>query len=159
MILKAYNEIKNKIKCDIVLMGDGENKNLLINYAKKNNFDKNLFIYNFQKNPFPYLVKSDIFILSSKYEGLPNVLIEALALKKFVISSNCPTGPKEILLNGKAGLLVNVDDYMDLSKKIRTYFNKPLLVKQKKSFIKKSLQQFSSSNSLNKYQEVVDSLL
>lgn len=159
MILKAYNEIKDKIKCDIVLIGDGEKKNLLINYAKKNNFDKNLFIYNFKKNPFPYLVKSDIFILSSKYEGLPNVLIEALALKKFVISTNCPTGPKEILLNGKAGLLVNVDDYIDLSKKIRIYFNKPSVVKQKKNFINKSLQQFSARKSLNKYQKIVDNLL
>ena len=74
---------------------------------------------------------------------MPNVLIEALALKKFVISTKCPTGPKEILLNGKSGLLVNVDDYIDLSNKIKIYFNKPEIVKKKKTFIKKSLIQFS----------------
>ena len=118
-----------------------------------------MFIYNFQKNPYPYLLRSDIFILTSRTEGLPNVLIEALALKKFVISTKCPTGPKEILLNGKAGLLVNVDDYVDLSNKIKVYFNKPKIVKEKKSFIKKSLMQFSPNLSLNRYQEIVDNLL
>ena len=159
MLLKAYNEIKHKIDCDIVLMGDGEKKNSLINYAKKNNFERNLFIYNFQKNPYPYLLRSDIFILSSRTEGLPNVLIEALVLKKFIISTKCPTGPKEILLNGKAGLLVNVDDHIDLSNKIKIYFNKPEIVKKKKTFIKKSLIQFSPNKILNKYQEVVDNLL
>ena len=159
MLLKAYNEIKHQINCDIVLMGNGQKKNSLINYAKKNNFEKNLFIYNFQKNPYPYLLRSDIFILSSRTEGLPNVLIEALALKKFVISTKCPAGPKEILLNGKAGLLVNVDDYVGLSNKIKIYFDKPEIVKEKKAFIKKSLIQFSPNQSLNRYQEIVDNLL
>ena len=126
---------------------------------KKIIFKKNLFIYNFQKNPYPYLLRSDIFILSSRTEGLPNVLIEALVLKKFVISTKCPTGPKEILLNGKAGLLVNVNDHIDLSNKIKIYFNKPEIVKKKKTFIKKSLIQFSPNKSLNRYQEVVNNLL
>ena len=159
MLLKAYNEIKHKLKCDIVLMGDGNKKKELINYAKKNDFYKNLFIFKFQKNPYPFLLKSDIFVLSSRAEGLPNVLIEALALKKFVISTKCPTGPKEILLNGKAGLLVDVDDHIDLASKIKIYFEKPEVVKKKKKFIKKSLLQFSPNKSLNKYQKVVESLL
>ena len=51
------------------------------------------------KNPFPLIKQADLFILSSKFEGLPNVLLESLVLKKFIISSNCRTGPKEILLN------------------------------------------------------------
>ena len=158
MLLKAYNEIKNEINCNIVLMGDGEQKKVLLDYAAKNNFKKNLFIYNFKKNPYPYLLKSDIFVLTSRTEGLPNVLIEALALKKFVISTKCPTGPKEILLNGKAGFLVNNDDYKDLANKIKIYFRKPQIVKNKKKHIPISLLQFSPSKSLNKYQEVVDNL-
>ena len=158
MLLKAYNEIKNEINCNIVLMGDGEQKKVLLDYAAKNNFKKNLFIYNFKKNPYPYLLKSDVLVLTSRTEGLPNVLIEALALKKIVISTKCPTGPKEILLNGKAGFLVNNDDYKDLANKIKIYFQKPQIVKNKKKYIPKSLLQFSPSKSLNKYQEVVDNL-
>lgn len=159
MLLRAYNKIKDKIRCNIVLMGDGNEKNMLFNYAKKNNFEKNLFIFSFQKNPYPYLLKSDILILTSRTEGLPNVLIEGLALKRFVISTKCPTGPKEILLNGKAGFLVNDDDYEDLANKIKIYFQKPEIVKKKKKYIKKSLLQFSPVKSLKKYQEIVDNLI
>ena len=159
MLLRAYNKIKDKIRCNIVLMGDGNEKNMLLDYAKKNNFEKSLFIFSFKKNPYPYLLKSDILILTSRTEGLPNVLIEALALKKFVISTKCPTGPKEILLNGKAGFLVNNDDYVDLANKIRIYFQKPEIIKKKKKYIKKSLLQFSPVKSLNKYQEIVDNII
>ena len=159
MLLRAYNEIKDKIRCNIVLMGDGNEKNFLLDYAKKNNFKKDLFIFSFQKNPYPYLLKSDILILTSRTEGLPNVLIEGLALRKFVISTKCPTGPKEILLNGKAGFLVNNDDYEDLANKIKIYFQKPELVNRKKKYIKKSLLQFSPGKSLNKYKEIVDNLI
>ena len=59
----------------------------------------------FQKNPYNLINSSDIFILTSIYEGLPNVLLEAQVLKKFIISTDCPTGPREILLNGNAGYL------------------------------------------------------
>ena len=69
------------------------------------------------KNPYPIIKETDLFILSSRYEGLPNVLLESLALEKMVISSNCRTGPKEILLNGKGGLLFEVGDYNNYIKK------------------------------------------
>ena len=76
---------------------------------------------NFVENPFNLIKQTNIFILSSKYEGLPNVLLEALVLKKFIISSDCPTGPKEILLNGKGGLLFKKEDHKELSKKLYTF--------------------------------------
>ena len=87
MLLKAFNEVKKNIRCDIVLMGEGKTKRKLIEYSKENKFNKNLYIFNFKKNPFPYLLKSDLFILTSNYEGLPNVLIESMSLNKPIISS------------------------------------------------------------------------
>ena len=75
---------------------------------------KMIKILNFKNNPFPYLLRSDLFILSSKFEGLPNVLLEAITLNKFVISTNCSTGPSEILVNGKGGILIPIKN----SKKI-----------------------------------------
>ena len=66
-------------------------------------------------------------ILSSRFEGLPNILLEALTLKKFIISSDCPTGPSEILDSGKGGLLFRVGNFKDLGNKILIY------KKQKKS--------------------------
>ena len=63
------------------------------------------------------------FLLSTTFEGLPNVLLEAITLKKFIIFSKCQTGPSEILLNGSGGLLFDVKNYNQLSKKILFYYN------------------------------------
>ena len=57
----------------------------------------------------------DVFVLSSIFEGHPNVLVEALSLKKYVISSDCPTGPREILGNGKYGSLFKLQNYKQLA--------------------------------------------
>ena len=80
-----------------------------------------MYIYNFKKNPFPYLLNSDLKILTSNFEGLPNVLIEAMALNIPIISTNSPTGPREILMDGKAGFLVKRNDHVSLSKKIKLF--------------------------------------
>ena len=72
----------------------------------------------YKQNPYPYLKKANAFILSSRFEGLPNVLLEAQYLKKIIISTRCPTGPKEILLNGKAGFLFDVGSVKQLENKI-----------------------------------------
>ena len=66
---------------------------------------------------------SDLFVLSSLYEGLPNVILEAITLKKFVISSNCPTGPNEILMKGQFGMLFKTQNHIELSKKILEFNN------------------------------------
>ena len=80
-------------------------------FIENNNINKNVQLIGYKNNPFPYIIKSDILILSSKFEGLPNILLEAQYLKKYIISSNCSSGPKEILMNGKAG-----DLFIDLFK-------------------------------------------
>ena len=84
----------------------------------KKKLNKIIKIISYKKNPYPLIKHSDIFVLSSIYEGLPNVLLEAICLKKFIISSNCTTGPREILNNGKGGLLFKSKNYKELAKKI-----------------------------------------
>ena len=142
--LKALNLIKNEIKFSAVLIGKGVLKDQLAEYIRNNKINNYVKLYNFVENPYPFIKQSDLFILSSKYEGLPNVLLEALVLKKFIISSNCRTGPSEILLNGKGGMLFKVGDYKKLAKNIK-YFNK----NKKNSKIKKLLK--NSYNSLNRF--------
>ena len=110
---------------------------------------------NFKKNPYPYIKLSDALILSSKYEGLPNVLLEALTLGKPIISSDCPTGPKEILLNGKGGLLYNVGDYNSLSKKIifmKNNYNKCI---NKTKFAQKKLSRYDEKKNLDSYYKLI----
>ena len=121
-LLKSLNLLKNKIDYEAIIIGRGALKSNLQKYLISNKLKNKIKLINFVENPFNLLKQTDLFILSSKYEGLPNVLLEALTLNKFVISSDCPTGPREILSNGKGGLLFKIGDYDDLSKKIVYFF-------------------------------------
>ncbi len=141
-ILKAANILKNKIDFKLIIAGRGSERKNLINYINRFNLSKQVKIKNFQSNPYNLIKQSDIFILSSKYEGLPNVLLEAAVLKKYIISTDCPTGPKEILGNGKGGTLFKIGDYQDLAKKIEIFS------KNKSKFNKKIIYTFTN---LNKY--------
>ena len=102
----------------MIIIGRGKEKNNLVRYIKRNNLSKNIKLINFLDSPFNLIRSSDLFILTSIYEGLPNVLLEAQTLKKFIISSDCPTGPKEILDNGKYGTLFKSGNSDDLCKKL-----------------------------------------
>ena len=98
---------------------------------------------NFQKNPYPYLKKSEVFILSSLFEGLPNVLIEALTHKMPIISTRCLSGPNEILSNGKSGHIFKIEDFIKLSKYIEEFYYCPHKFYKKEKFCRKTLGLFS----------------
>lgn len=154
-LLKAMKLIEYRLKFRLLIIGEGKNKEKIINYINKNNLRNNIKVLDFKKNPFKYINQSDIFILSSVYEGLPNVLLEAICLKKFVISSNCPTGPLEILNNGKGGLLFKVQDHNDLAKKIIFYSKNKLKLRQKIFYAYNKLERFNYFYNLNKYLKIV----
>ena len=109
----------------------------------------------YQNNPFNLINSSDIFILTSIFEGLPNVLLEAQVLKKFIISSNCPTGPREILLNGKAGFLFKMRDHKSLAKIILKCVKNKKIMNNKIKIGYKNLDRFDYINNLNKYYQTV----
>ena len=81
LILKAFKNLKKKINYKLIILGKGKNKKILKSYINKNRLQNNIKLIGYKNNPYPYLLKSDIFILSSKFEGLPNVLLEAQYLK------------------------------------------------------------------------------
>ena len=98
----------------LIIIGSGTLYEDLANLIKNENMHDKIILLNGKNNPFPFIAKSKIFILSSIYEGYPNVLLEAQALKKKIISTNCDFGPKEILQYGKYGFLVKTGDYKNL---------------------------------------------
>ena len=155
-ILKAFKLLKEKtdIKFKLLILGNGINKKKFSEYIKSNNLNKSIKILSFKKNPYPYLKNSDVFILSSLYEGLPNVLLESLVLKKFVISTNCPTGPKEILDNGKGGLFFKMKNELDLFNKITHYIKNKSKCMIMTKFGYRRLHRFDYSKNLNKYVEL-----
>jgi len=155
-LLKAINIIKERLNFSLLIVGYGKKKNFLLNYIKKNNLKKNVKILPYQNNPFNLIKLSDIFILTSIYEGLPNVLLEAQVLKKFIISSDCPTGPREILLNGKAGYLFKMRDYKKLAQLIIKASKNINQINKKVMVGYKNLHRFDYKSNLNKYYNLLN---
>ena len=102
----------------LYILGDGPDREKIEEKIKKEGMENEIILLGNVKNPYPWIKKAKMLVHSSKYEGLPTVLIEALILDKIVISSDCPTGPREILENGEIGYLYNVGDYRKLGELI-----------------------------------------
>ena len=158
-ILKAVNYLKNRVNINLLIVGEGDKKDSLIKYINLNNLQKIVKIKSHTKNPYPFIKSSDVFILSSLFEGLPNVLLEAIALNCFVISTDCPTGPSEILDGGKGGLLFKTSNYIDLSNKIITFITNKKKYEKKLKFAHKRLHRFNYELNLNKYFNAVNILI
>ncbi len=157
-LLKSINSIKNKIKMKLLIIGEGDQKKNLMDYINKNSLNKIVKIKNRIENPYPYILKSDIMLLTSRFEGLPNVLLEGLTLNKFIISSDCPTGPNEILDNGKGGLLYKVGDYLDLGNKILQCKKQKKKINNLKKFALRRLNRFDYKKNLDNYYNIVKNL-
>jgi glycosyltransferase involved in cell wall biosynthesis len=157
LILKALNNLKNKIKFKCLILGKGTNKLKLNNFIINNKLKDQIKLSGFKFNPYPYMKMTNLFILSSRYEGLPNVLLEAQYLEKFIISTNCPTGPREILLDGKAGKLIKVGNQGQLEKAILYYYNNrnSSEVTNKIRFGKKNMKRFDFKINCYKYYMVI----
>ncbi len=154
-LIKSINLIKNKFKIRLLLVGSGPKKNRIIYLISKYKLKKNIKLLNFKENPFPYIKKSDLFVHSSRYEGAPNVLLEAIVLKKPIISSNCPTGPSEILDRGKGGVLFEFGNYKSLSEKITFFLKNKSKFKSKILYAYHRLSRFDQRQRLEDYLEVL----
>jgi len=150
-ILKALNIIKNRKKFKFYLIGKGSEYYHLQKFINENKLNNHIKILNFKDNIYPYYKKADVFVLSSLYEGLPNTLIEALTFGLPIISTNCKTGPKEILNKEKYGKLFKIKDHTTLSK---------LILKSKKRKKKKYVhdERFEFKKNLKKYENIITSL-
>lgn len=158
-LIKSLKFIDQSIKFKLLIIGDGEEKKRILELISKENLHKNVKIIGFKKNIYPYLKSADIFVLSSLNEGLPNVLIECLSLKKIVISTNCKTGPSEILENGKFGSLVEVQNYIELGKTIEKVFNNKKNYKNKINKGYLSLKRFDYKTNCEKYYKTINKFL
>ncbi len=118
-LLLAFSNVDNQLEnTKLLFLGDGDLRSALIEYSEELGIkDKVIFLGNVN-NPFYYLKRSKLFVMTSEIEGFPNVLIEAMACGIPVISSNCKSGPAEILGNDQYGLLFEVGDIDALSEKI-----------------------------------------
>lgn len=111
-LLRAYAQVRERGRCEpaLVLIGEGRDRRELEQLADELGIGASVHFLGFCANPQPYIRQAELLVLSSRYEGFGMVLGEAMALGTPVLSADCPTGPRDLLEGGKAGLLVPPGD-------------------------------------------------
>ena len=110
VLIKAYAKVREIIPSRLLILGEGPERGALETLVHDQGLEKLVRLPGFVQNPYPYMKKANVFVLSSRWEGLPGVLIEALYCGVPIISTDCPSGAREILAAGKYGNLIPVDD-------------------------------------------------
>jgi len=121
LLLKAYAKLKTDLH--LLLLGKGNQEENLKKLAKKLNIENKVHFLGWQSNPYKYIKNAKLFVLSSNVEGFGNVLVESLILNTPVVSTNCPSGPNEILVDELSNYLAQVRDENSLKEKIESALN------------------------------------
>lgn len=160
ILIKAFKIVNQKRKdIKLYLLGEGPDREKIENMIKDEDLQEYIKLLGVKRNPYPWIKNSKLLVHSSRYEGLPTVLIEALILNKIIVSSDCPTGPREILDNGKYGSLVEVGDYDSMAQEILELLQENSKKKEKYlSNIDKSIERFDKKNIIKQIERVLDSL-
>ena len=112
-----------------------------------------------KRNPYTWIKNSKLLVHSSKSEGFGLVLVEALILKRIIVSTNCKVGPREILDNGKYGSLVEVGNYNVMAQEILELLQENSIKKERYlSNIDKSVERFDKRNIIKHIERVLDNL-
>ena len=124
-LIRAFAEVRRRRPARLIILGEGEDRPALVALAKELGVSDDLALPGFEENALAYMARSGVFALSSAWEGLPTVLIEALASGTRVVSTDCPSGPREILQDGRLGALVPVGDAPALAGAIMGALDRP----------------------------------
>jgi glycosyltransferase involved in cell wall biosynthesis len=119
-LLRAFALLRARRPCRLVIIGRGKQREQLLELADTLGIRKDVDLPGFVENPYPYMAHADLFAFTSRWEGLGLVLVEALALGTPVVSTDCPSGPSEILQRGRFGPLVPVGDAEALARAMET---------------------------------------
>ena len=109
-LLRAFAQVRRNRPARLMILGEGEQRSELIALTRHLGLQRDVSLPGFVMNPYPYMVRSSLFILSSIWEGLPGVLIEAMYCGAPLIATDCEGGTREILADGKYGQIVPVGD-------------------------------------------------
>ena len=115
LLIEAFSKLSKIFNYKLVIIGDGPEYQNLQKQITGLNLENRIILTGFLENPYPLIKNANVFVISSKWEGFPLVLLEALALKRQIVSTDSPSGPREILDNGKLNLMVPVDNSDALS--------------------------------------------
>lgn len=148
-LINAFNLLPINIKdnCILIILGEGPERKNLESLIHQRGLDKQIFLPGFKLDPYPWYCTADLFVLSSKFEGFGNVIVEAMEVGLPIVSTNCTGGPSEILQEGVFGSLVPVNDPNKLSLSIQDMLN----IKHDTNKLIKRAKDFSVSKIGDKY--------
>ena len=153
LLLHAFAKLDRGNK-RLMLVGDGPGRHDLQRLAEKLSIAEQVIFTGFQHDPTPFYMTADLFVLSSDYEGFGNVIVEALSCGTPVVSTDCPSGPAEILENGRWGLLTPVGDAVALAEAM----NEGLNTSWDTELLRQRASHFSPDVAARKYLELFDPL-
>ena len=149
LLINAVIKLSKKYeKINLLIIGDGNLKNNLVN---KTRYCKNIKIINWKNKLNKYYLNSDLFVLPSYYEGLPNVMLDAMNHEIPIISTNC-SGASDILQKNSGGFIIPINDQNELEKKIVFVMKNYSIAKNKIINAKKKIHMFSDKNLIKYYE-------
>ena len=156
-LIEGYLILKNKgIKERLYIIGEGDGRVKIEKMIEEKKLVEDVILLGEKKNPYIWIKHSKLFIHSSRYEGLPTVLLEALMMDKFIVSSNCPTGPTEILTKPKVGELFNVGDANQLAEKVLKVLYDKDYQKELLKNIQLKKKEFELSEITEKFHKIIE---
>lgn len=151
MLVRAFAQVRIQCPARLVILGEGPLRQELLALAQELDVSDDVWMPGFDKNPFKYMARADIFVLSSLHEGLPGALIQAMACGTAVISTDCPAGPSEIVTSVQDGILIPVGDVSVLVAQINYLLERPDIRRQLEQRGQQSSQRFAVDKVLAAY--------
>lgn len=153
----AKSRYRDEIK--VWILGEGAQRSQIEEAIRENGLEKTVRLLGYKGNVYSYMKKASLYIQTSLYEGCPNALIEAVAVGLPSISTNCLSGPEEVLLKGKGGILIPIQDYDAVGKAIDDFFEHPDLYRQKQLEAYKALDRFKNERIMEQYLDAMEQIL
>lgn len=157
-LLEAFAQVVKIRPAHLVILGSGPERESLERLVAKMGLSNQIAFLGFQKNPYAYMKRASVFVLSSLQEGFGNVIIEAMACGTPVVSTDCPVGPGEIITHGKNGMLVPMADHKALAKAILDMLSSPLLREEFSIAGKARAGSFSVKRGVQEYEKIFHAL-
>lgn len=154
-LMQAFAIVRADREARLVILGDGRLRVNLDNLANELGIQADVDMPGFVENPFQYMARASVFVLSSEYEGLPGVLIQAIACGCPVVSTDCPGGSREILADGKYGALVGVGDANSVANAILAELDNPTA----RDILLRRSEDFSVDRAVDNYLALIDSVV
>ena len=153
-LLRAFALVRRDNQARLVILGEGEERTALEALAMDLGIAEDVALPGFTVNPYAAMARAAVFVLSSRWEGLGNVLIEAQAVGTPVVATDCPSGPCEVLMGGEAGLLVPVGGPEAMAEAVRRVLTQPDLAVMITERARQGLGRFSSGPCAERYLEL-----